>query len=767
MTKTDNNFDADSITSRIDKKIIYSWLIVLLFISSSLLSQQVSLKDSLSLCLFLTIDVITGATFWMLISKKRKFGVFEIFGTGIVLGTSICTIFQQFLRDTPFNGISPFLFFIATSYIFHRKRQNGWQHPTIDLVSFKSVFLICIITSLARCSENYLNWVVVLILSIGYLFLKLVNRDRQTSATAFSVVVISISIAFALKRYLENLLFGFTDLLSRVSNFDQVFFEANSRGLQNYGPLDNIFLANTKFAYYWFSDAWAGAITAKSGVHEWVVTTEFGLLVATLGSFFLAKAICTNRQYSENQASAVLILIATASLQGNANYAFSSQSFSLVVSVLWIIFVLFMFNETFIERDLTNSLVLLFIIWILVLTKTLVAIPLLLGISLLLLLSLVSKRFASAIIFFVTLFGSFLLYLVFIKPEFSFQGSYSQFSIKPTFIIFEFFTINHWLDILLFIVFELAGLLWLISSKKLFKDTFLSSIFIVLLFSFASALFINIGQNTMGSQYLIIPLLLITPFLIGESFRINFLKSKLIKKYFVFSVSLGLCAGFVSTWGLNYYREKDDLDSLRVTFVRIIPAIVVILVIVLISLKKPLIEKKLKVFQYCIVLLVASGPGSYIAHSLKPFQQVILSKDYWEIKDNSLRIKMAQINQSMEYISSSLSSSDVIASNSLNDFGLIAAMTGARNYASTYTRGLWGNTEIRYENQSSFGSEPSFENYQHLRSGCVTWFYFDKTVSELSRLSWEPFAVIRFEDDFGLVLELSDLSQIPKTCFDS
>ena len=128
---------------------------------------------------------------------------------------------------------------------------------------------------------------------------------------------------------------------------------------------------------------------------------------------------------------------------------------------------------------------------------------------------------------------------------------------------------------------------------------------------------------------------------------------------------------------------------------------------------------------------------------------------------------MAQINSSMEYISSSLSSSDVIASNSINDFGLIAAMTGVRNYASTYTRELWGNTQIKYENQTSFGSEPSSENYQQLRSGCVTWFYFDKTVSELSRPSLEPFAVIRFEDDFGAVLELSNLSQIPKECFDS
>ena len=110
MTKELIHVKTDSITSRIDRQIVYLWIIVLFFILSSLLSQQVSLEDSLSLCLFLTIDVISGAIFWTLISKKRNLGVFEIFGTGIVLGTSICTTFQQFLRDTPFKEISISLF---------------------------------------------------------------------------------------------------------------------------------------------------------------------------------------------------------------------------------------------------------------------------------------------------------------------------------------------------------------------------------------------------------------------------------------------------------------------------------------------------------------------------------------------------------------------------------------------------------------------------------------------------------------------------------
>ena len=160
------------------------------------------------------------------------------------------------------------------------------------------------------------------------------------------------------------------------------------------------------------------------------------------------------------------------------------------------------------------------------------------------------------------------------------QGSYSQFSIEPTFVIFEFYTINQWLDIVLFIIFELAGVLCLIRSKRIIKDSFLSSIFILLLFSFASALLINVGTSTIGNQYLIIPLLLITPFLIVEFLRLNYLKREFTIKNFSYSSVLGVFAGFVSTWGMNRDNEKNYLDPWRVTLFRIIPVTVVILFIV-------------------------------------------------------------------------------------------------------------------------------------------------------------------------------------------
>ena len=740
--------------------LFFSWLVVLFFIFASLLSREVSIIDSLSLCLFITIDVISGALFWILISKKSTFNVFELFGTGIALGTSICTILQQIFRNSIFDGVSPFLFFGATLFVFKKYQKNKQSIEITQVKSLRPIFLVCTLASLALCSENYVNWVTVLILAIGFLVIP--KKLQVNSRIALVTIAIFVSVAHFARKILESVLFGFSNVTSRVSNFDQVFFEANSRGIENYGPFDNIFLSNTKFAYYWFSDAWSGSFSAKAGANEWVVTTEFGILVAALGAFFLAKAVCVNRHYSSIQSSAALILLATASLQGNANYAFSSQSFSLFISVLWIILIIFLINENAIHPTSANLVTLMFSIWILVLTKTVISVPFLLGIVVLMLASLARRLRFDAFIYMMTLVGSLIVYFVFIRPEALLRGSYSQIEFNLTTIIFEYFTINPWLDFILFLIFELIGVLWLLRQRNVLKDNFLSGNSIFLVFSFVSSLFIFF-TNTSANQYLVVPLLLISPFLFSEGIS-RFHTWLLSFRKIVFGVAIGICAGFFSTAGLNHLAEKKSITPLGVTIFRLIPIWATIIFVSLILFQTFFNKQRRKLFQYCIMVLVAAAPGSYIAHTIKPLQQVILSKDYFEKKDSSLQIKMAQIQPSMQSVSSLATYSDVIASNSLDDFGLIAAMTGVRNFASTYTRQLWGNTEIRYQNQTSFGTDPNSNNYEVLRDGCVTLFFHDKFVSEINRTTLEPYATIMFEDEFGAVLKLSEGYSIPEEC---
>ena len=468
MTESRNTTINNLQEAQLIRELFFSWLVVLFFIFASLSSREVSIIDSLSLCLFITIDVVSGALFWILISKKKNFNFFELFGIGIALGTSICTIFQQLFRNSIFDNISPFLFLSATLIVFRRNK------PVIQITrieSINSIFFVCTIASLALCSENYVNWVTVLILGIG--FLLMAQKSESDVRIKLATVAIFVSVAFFARKILETYIFGFSNVTSRVTNYDQVFFEANSRGLENYGPFDNIFLSNTKFAYYWFSDAWSGAFAVKTGAHEWVVTTEFGILVAALGAFFLAKAVCVNRHYSSIQSSVALILLATASLQGNANYAFSSQSFSLFISVLWMSLIIFLISENTIKPTTSNLVILMCTVWILVLTKTVISVPFLLGVVVLMLASLARRNLRDALIYMMTLIGSLIVYFVFIKPAALFQGAYSQVELKLTTSIFEYFTINPWLDFGLFIVFELIGALWVIRKWKFLGDHFL------------------------------------------------------------------------------------------------------------------------------------------------------------------------------------------------------------------------------------------------------------------------------------------------------
>ncbi|MFM8452532.1 MAG: hypothetical protein ACKOAQ_06685, partial [Acidimicrobiaceae bacterium] len=48
----------------------------------------------------LAIDLLTGSLIWIFVSKKKRFHIFELFGIGIVIGSSLSTIAQLLARGT-------------------------------------------------------------------------------------------------------------------------------------------------------------------------------------------------------------------------------------------------------------------------------------------------------------------------------------------------------------------------------------------------------------------------------------------------------------------------------------------------------------------------------------------------------------------------------------------------------------------------------------------------------------------------------------------
>jgi hypothetical protein len=110
-----------------------------------------------------------------------------------------------------------------------------------------------------------------------------------------------------------------------------------------------------------------------------------------------------------------------------------------------------------------------------------------------------------------------------------------------------------------------------------------------------------------------------------------------------------------------------------------------------------------------------------------------------------------------------LDSSDVLASNSTSDFGLLAAMTGIRNYASSYVSDMQG-VESRFPKQFSFAQNPSDQTYSALRNECVTWFYYDRDENNTEINDFKPFAEVAYEDETGVLLKLSSQVGLPTFC---
>jgi hypothetical protein len=125
--------------------------------------------------------------------------------------------------------------------------------------------------------------------------------------------------------------------------------------------------------------------------------------------------------------------------------------------------------------------------------------------------------------------------------------------------------------------------------------------------------------------------------------------------------------------------------------------------------------------------------------------------------------KFNALEPAVKFMSAELKPSDVLASNSTSDFGLLAAMTGIRNFASSYVSDMQG-VEDRFPIQFSFAQTPTDETYTALRSKCVTWFYYDRDENNTEVSDFVPFADIAYEDEIGVLLKLSNQVNLPSTC---
>jgi hypothetical protein len=751
--------------------------VLLSFILSFLLTHAVSAQDSLRLSVSLAIDLLTGSLIWIFASRKKHFHIFELFGIGTVIGSTLSTIAQLLTRNTfiqPFVNLPLCLLVVVLALKRLRSTEAQIEIQTPVLSTNLGMLAIAM---LLLSGDRYYLWTATLLLFAAFIFATKFDNEN-TEPSKFRILPAMLVAGFAavslgVASVVETLIYGRRTTISYVSGWDGVIFEASSKALIKYGPFDHIFLSNIKYAYYWFHDAWAGALTQRAGVADWVVTTQFGAIVVAISSIALLYVIVERRVSNQKLRFLVLAIVASPSLIGAPSALLSLASFSQMIALLWIITLAFLIDEFFAKANKVILLLIVLFSCILVMTKLTIAVPVIAGhiaawaaLATLKSTNIGLKLFAST--GGLSILASGVLYVIFIKPEPELAQTYFTFEIGFTEKMFGIVTGQLILDIVIFFIVKACASSQVFANRRILRDPFTLTMLLISLASLGCALLIEF-ELSVANTYMLVPFLAFFTLIVGietvnkfDQLKVEF---KQLRKYFLLAIAIGLLAGAVSTYRLHKLNYEFVTTTSPLLLASLVPVVSILVAFVFFSFVNQFAISALPKFFLVSVVALAVPTGSYISHSFREVQRTrALETLGWEdptVED--VESKFNELEPVVKFMATELDSSDVLASNSTSDFGLLAAMTGIRNYASSYVSDMQG-VESRFPKQFSFAQNPSDQTYSALRNECVTWFYYDRDENNTEINDFKPFAEVTYEDETGVLLKLSSQVGLPSFC---
>ena len=747
------------------------------FILFFLLSHAVSIENSLRLSASLAIDCLAGSLIWILVSKKKQFHVFELFGIGIVVGTSMSTIAQLLSRNfsfQPFINLPLCLLIVLLSFKKLRLAEAQLEIKTPLLSTNFGILASAML--LLSADRNYL-WTATLLLFVAFVFAtrfdnesSVLGRSRLfTTMLVAAVAAISLGAASAV----ETIIYGQRTTISYVSGWDGVIFEASSKALIKYGPFDHIFLSNIKYAYYWFHDAWAGAFTQRAGVDDWIVTTQLGAIVVAMSSISLLYVIVERRVSNQKLRIFVLAIVASPSLIGAPSALLSLASFSQMLALMWIIALAFLIDEFFAKTNKAVAIFIVFISCILVMTKLTIAVPVIAGHIVAWAALTALKSTNNGLRLFAVTGGlsipvSSFLYIIFIKPDPELAQTYFSYEIGFTEKMFGIVTGQLILDIVIFFIIKALASSQIFTNRQILKEPFTLTMLSIALASLGCALLIEF-ELSVANTYMLVPFLVFFTLITGIETANFFDRLKPIYpklgRFFLLATTIGLFAGAVSTYRLHQLNYEFVSTTSPLLLASLVGVVVMLVAFFFFSFLSKFTKSALPKFFFVSVIALALPTGSYVSHSFREVQRTraleTLGWDDPTVED--VESKFNELEPVVKFMATELNPGDVLASNSTSDFGLLAAMTGIRNFASSYVSDMQG-VENRFPKQFSFAQNPTEPTYLALRNECVTWFYYDRDENNTDIAEFTPFAEVTYEDATGVLLRLSDQVGLPSSC---
>ena len=314
---TKRTYGTDQILWLVNKMALPILLIGWLYV------RGVSIENSISLSVVISIQTLTGLYAWKLINRESTGLTPESLGMGLAIGSALATIFDQVFLITPLKPIAWVIPLVVIATLAIRpQRPDLIRTPRVQ--DFRWIFIMAaaVILGIGKFQNGY--GFALLALALGY-YLSRSKPPRHQILMFFSTSVIALVFLQFFRPSTEYGSFRLRPLYAGTD--DLIFSESLSNSLSQFGLSDYSAAVGSPVRYHWFSLAWTGLTSRMSGSAPFDVTLHVVPVLAFFGISCLTWAIVFRLTSSKAVSNiAVVVLFATESLPEQIRFFFVSNT---------------------------------------------------------------------------------------------------------------------------------------------------------------------------------------------------------------------------------------------------------------------------------------------------------------------------------------------------------------------------------------------------------------------------------------------------------
>ena len=744
--------------------------------------------DIAVIVLMVSIQTAIGGFVWLVYRSKYQVGFAEAVGMGAAIGFSLALASSQLLRTFLPRSVTwailPLLA-LAMSVRASRKTTQSFNKRSDE---FSEILVIISGTVIALSTFWY--WLIPTALALGTLTawfilrkFKMIFSKKQNYFVDFIGIVglfLSVNSLWVLNS-LEKIRnpVWWVWRFAKIQDPDVLFGESMMHSVGLYGNSDNIFFAGAKIQYHWFSFAWNDTLNALYQTDAFAVS---GLAAPIVVVFvIMCLVVATAGRFSNSRVSAPIMVLAVASMcAGPIPFVRVlhpySYSFNFSLIYLFALVILLLSNDK--SKFFTNGSLVFLVTAVLLGSKVSSAVPLILGLLVANLVSLLQKDKDLKHTFLLSSISAFAVILVWYFVYYSANSSSSD-SIKFGFgTIFQqkafmtaglptlVFAIGV-VSILFLITYSLAGAFWVrIITKSSTKFLLVFSLTGGISSLILGILFFDIGENL---AYLIqTAIALILPISIVGVCNSKFGSGAKLSNGVAIAVIIGLLAAKVS-WSRF---DRGSGNSAPVVYKSSLAVLIPLIVcIVFCAVARVLLRYKSRhALGLVAVSLIASGTlGSSVSFASGFYQD---GGDYHALRvdDADTITGSPAYRELLIWLRDNSQVDDLVATNrycsDTHEFPpsclALWSLTSAISRRQVLVEGVMpANSENLVPERErrrvlieQFVNKPSLATHDALVEYGVDWVVADHAVTQTR--TWGEFAEIRFVNVAGSILQLKE-----------